>query len=494
MIMDYIIENHSLVEYKGSAEIITIQDVATIDSFAFKGNSTLKSITISSDIRIIKDRAFECCYALEELIINSQDLVIEEYAFNNCPKLRTVRIAKGISEIPRYCFFACSSLKELSLPESIIRIGDGAFETCGIETVVIPNGVEEIGDNAFGRCWKLKKVELPSSIKTIGRGAFSYCKYLPTDTLEIPAETKVAASAFTGCCKKGYRTVKCEIGCEDNDHDIHEELTLELRDDDTVEDVVVDEVIDIFREEYEDIIEKAMDSPIVLEVDGRYNLHNISDRLYPGAKAYIAQSVAGIMVRVKEFESEKVVYDCSIPLAVIIDKIIEERMGCESWDCDLGGIIENSLLRFEKEGSWHFGLIADSQILSDARFWPSPSKISGELNWKIGEAIYKPTIWFGNSDTPIAPWVIYKGMPLDTQAFWKETDEYYIMQALIEDCNDTFLMWYFPECGRCAPDMEEIKHRCPVDLNIEIESDIFWNNFNEFFLHKYKEAQSKSIS
>ena len=98
MIMDYIIENHSLVEYKGSAEIITIQDVATIDSFAFKGNSTLKSITISSDIRIIKDRAFECCYALEELIINSQDLVIEEYAFNNCPKLRTVRIAKGISD------------------------------------------------------------------------------------------------------------------------------------------------------------------------------------------------------------------------------------------------------------------------------------------------------------------------------------------------------------------------------------------------------------
>ncbi len=490
MCVGCVIENRSLVEYKGNAEIITIQDVTTIDSFAFKGNTSLKSITISSDVHFIKERSFECCYGLEELIISSEDIVIGDYAFNNCPKLKSIKLAKGILEIPRACFFACSSLNELSLPDSIVRIGDGAFESCGIEALVIPSGVEEIGDYAFRKCWKLRSVKLPRSIKTIGRNAFSYCKYLPTDTLEIPEEANVADTAFIGCCKKGYRIVKCVVECKDENHTIQDDLSIELKDDDTIEDVALNEVISILREEYEDIIVQAMDAPIVLDIDGRYNLQDISNRLYPGAKEYIARNIHGVYVHLKEHEDDEVVTDVSIPLAEILGQIIDERMECESWDCDLGGIIEDSLLRFEQEGSWHFGLIADDQVISDVELWPSPSRECGNLIWKKDEVVYKPIIWFGNSDTPVVPWVLYKDMSLEIQEFWMETDEDQFMQAVIEDCNDTFLVWYFAECGRCIPDMDDIKKGCPIDLNSDIESDAFWNSFNEFFLTEYREAQS----
>ena len=65
------------------------------------------------------------------------------------------------------------------------------------------------------------------------------------------------------------------------------------------------------------------------------------------------------------------------------------------------------------------------------------------------------------------------------------------MQALIEDCDDIFLVWYISECGNCAPNMDEIKRRCPVNINTDIGSDAFWNSFSKFFLDKYKEAQGE---
>lgn len=285
--------------------------------------------------------------------------------------------------------------------------------------------------------------------------------------------------------------MKYVVECRDENHIIQAELPIELKDDETIEDVAFDEVISIIREEYEDIIEQALDSPIVLDVDGRYSLWDISDRLYPGARDYIARNVSETDVHLKEYEGEEEITDVSIPLAKILDRIIEERMECESWHCDLGGIIEDSLLRFEKEGSWHFGLIAENQVLLDARLWPSPSRVNGDIIWQKGENVYNPTLWFANSDTPITPWALYKGMSTETQEFWMETEDYSIMQALIEDCDENFLVWYFLECGRSAPNMEEIKRRCLVNINTDIGSDAFWNSFNEFFLDKYAEAQSE---
>lgn len=38
--------------------------------------------------------------------------------------------------------------------------------------------------------------------------------------------------------------------------------------------------------------------------------------------------------------------------------------------------------------------------------------------------------------------------------------------------------------------MNEIKKGCPIDLNFDIESDTFWNSFNEFFLTEYREVHS----
>lgn len=288
-------------------------------------------------------------------------------------------------------------------------------------------------------------------------------------------------------------TIKCKIECREKTHSISKDISLELQDSETIKDAASNKIINIVREEYGDVIEQALDYPTVLKTDGRYDPQDISDRLYPGARDYIARNLLGIDVHIKEIEDEEVVTDTLIPLAEILDRIIEERMECESWYCDIAGIVEESLLRFEKEGRWHWGLIADNQVLSDPGLWPSPIKKSNEIVWQKDETIYMPILWFGNSGTPIEPWVICKELSMDSLQFWNETEECYILKAVVEDCDDIFLAWYLTECGRCAPDMDKIKAQCPVSFSNDIEADAFWNSFNDFFINEYMNAQRKSL-
>lgn len=67
------------------------------------------------------------------------------------------------------------------IPVSII--GKYAFQNWDIESVSIPNSIVSIGDYAFQYCEKLTSVSVPSSVKSIGSYAFSYCSALSNITL-----------------------------------------------------------------------------------------------------------------------------------------------------------------------------------------------------------------------------------------------------------------------------------------------------------------------
>lgn len=134
-------------------------------------------------------------------------------------------------------------------------------------------------------------------------------------------------------------------------------------------------------------------------------------------------------------------------------------------DCDVGGIIESSLYKFSEEGLWRVGLECSDEIITDPACWPEPIIDNGTVIWKKNDCIYKPILWYGTSETPVSPWTIHECMSEKEYGFWEETDEWYIMEYIIDDCDDGFLTWYFPECGRSGPDMDKIKETCPIDLN-----------------------------
>ena len=69
-----------------------------------------------------------------------------------------------------------SELTEYVIPDSVTKIGDGAFfHRSSLQSVVIPDSVTKIGDGAFGGCSSLQSVIIPDGVTEIGKWAFDDC-------------------------------------------------------------------------------------------------------------------------------------------------------------------------------------------------------------------------------------------------------------------------------------------------------------------------------
>ena len=65
-----------------------------------------------------------------------------------------------VVELGEGCFSKCFNLRGVILPESLKRIGDGAFAAAWIQKMFIPKSVRVIGDRVFDNCSNLRKIEV----------------------------------------------------------------------------------------------------------------------------------------------------------------------------------------------------------------------------------------------------------------------------------------------------------------------------------------------
>ena len=79
--------------------------------------------------------------------------------------------------------FAGSSFHNLTgnliIPDSVISIGDRAFEQCPFDgELILGNSLKSIGEDAFSQCPNfMGSLALPDSLEFVGYGAFSYCTF-----------------------------------------------------------------------------------------------------------------------------------------------------------------------------------------------------------------------------------------------------------------------------------------------------------------------------
>lgn len=216
----------------------------SIESFAFKGCNSLKSIEIPYTVKSIKNSCFLDCSSLEKVIITfsvtkicdhafegcssltcinsiihnkdfsknySTDISIDngiwitqvneigKYAFKDCTSISSIFISSSLKLLDSFCFYGCSSLTRIRIPESITEIRDHVFENCiSLENIEIPDSIILIGDRCFSNCSKLKSITIPSSIKSIGSCAFYNCSSLKYIFIASSVD-EIGENAFAGC-------------------------------------------------------------------------------------------------------------------------------------------------------------------------------------------------------------------------------------------------------------------------------------------------------
>lgn len=182
---------------------------------AFKGNTSIKKLTVSKDVVKIGKGAFAEMTALEELVLpfaGSEIGAVNEarllgYLFGSAEYDAGVKVTQTVSgdlssadatpttadyyvpatlkkvvikyegtdayTLPQYTFSGVfSALRSVELSGNIVEIGAGAFYKSSVNSVTFPTSVTIIGNDAFSNCSLLTSINL-QSVVTIGDRAFA---------------------------------------------------------------------------------------------------------------------------------------------------------------------------------------------------------------------------------------------------------------------------------------------------------------------------------
>lgn len=119
---DFRIKNGVLVKYVGNGGDVVIPDsVTAIGVKAFKGCSSLMSITISDSVTSIGDEAFLDCSRLTSITIPDSVTSIGEEAFSGCSRLTSISVPDSVTSIEAPAFTECENLQDFTCPSSFAK-------------------------------------------------------------------------------------------------------------------------------------------------------------------------------------------------------------------------------------------------------------------------------------------------------------------------------------------------------------------------------------
>ena len=137
---------------------IATKTIVGIDDYAFYNNTALTGIDLSQaqHLTYIGEKAFRGCSSLESLSIPSTVKYLSEYMVTDCTSLKSLEINLSPKIIPAEMCNNCTSLEAVNIPESVTKIRRYAFGNCkSLAYLEIPKAVEEIAVSAFYNCTNL---------------------------------------------------------------------------------------------------------------------------------------------------------------------------------------------------------------------------------------------------------------------------------------------------------------------------------------------------
>lgn len=149
----------------------------------FSGNTTIYDLRPFSKLKCTfryNHSPFLNCTSLKYLHFSDSWDAAYYKMCENCTSLEEIVMGNQVTNIIGYSFCNCVSLKQIKLPDSILSIGDHAFEKAGLIELDIPSSVKTIGSCIVNDCINLEKVVVrPTNLSSIGGNlAYANCPKL----------------------------------------------------------------------------------------------------------------------------------------------------------------------------------------------------------------------------------------------------------------------------------------------------------------------------
>lgn len=146
-----------------SGNIICLDNIKEIGSYAFYQCTNLKKITLSSKTKSLGESAFSQS-GIEEIIIPNSVTTVSVSAFSGCSNLKNAILSTGITTLSNSIFNDCTNLTNITIPDSVTMIESSAFRDCSALTnITIPSNVTSIGSSVFYGCTNLATVTLEAT-------------------------------------------------------------------------------------------------------------------------------------------------------------------------------------------------------------------------------------------------------------------------------------------------------------------------------------------
>ncbi len=232
--------------------------IESIGAYAFALCTSLKTVKLPAGLVFLETGVFGKCRALTSLTLPDRLLGIYTDAFTECTSLTSLVIPDSVNMVQHGAFEGakcveytgnigyvgtwavsvkgeaegetaavtshsfragtrgiCNSLlqshKELTavtFPDSLMWIGDSAFNSTGITDLTLPSGVAAVGTRAFYFCISLRQLTIREGLRLIGQEAFSNCNRLTSVTL--PASLQyIDPQAFYDCTELASIRANC---------------------------------------------------------------------------------------------------------------------------------------------------------------------------------------------------------------------------------------------------------------------------------------------
>ena len=111
------------------------------------------NVIIEGEIEAIGDNAFKDFTAIENVEVTGLLEKVGKNAFSNCTSLESITLPDSVSIIDEYAFSGCKALKDFRFPQNLLKINQWAFKGC--------------------ECFDNKELVLPDTLQKVGYGAFS---------------------------------------------------------------------------------------------------------------------------------------------------------------------------------------------------------------------------------------------------------------------------------------------------------------------------------